>query len=262
MEHIRDIIKRTSSSDILKESRKLQDINENPVTTECPVCKGAGFIYPSTNGKPDYSITIPCHCVKNIHLSRRKEYLLKYCELPKKSDDMRFDNFEVYPEIKSAFKTAKTIASHPDRWWWVTFMGSNDTGKTHLAIAICKAWINQGVAAKYAYVPFLLDELREGYKLQNDNSFEQRFRRLCDVPLLVLDDLGKGKPSEWAIEKLETLVDYRAMNKLSLIVTTNKTIEEIQESVSFALGSRLVRYPEANIIEINAIEHILRNKNE
>ncbi len=133
-------------------------------------------------------------------------------------------------------------------------MGLHDTGKTHLAVSICKAWVDKGIAAKYVFVPLLLDELREGFGKQDNESYYARFKRFCEVPLLVLDDLGAESPTVWVQEKLETLVDYRYMNKLSLVVTTNKTIDEL----SPRLGSRLVRHPNAQLVAIRAEEYTMR----
>lgn len=169
-------------------------------------------------------------------------------------DYMGFENFKVYPEVKTAYSDAMFIASNPQKLTWVTFMGLNDTGKTHLAIAICKSWIEKGVAAKYAFVPLLLDELREGFNKEADSTYTERFKKFCEIPLLLLDDLGAESKTAWVQEKLETLVDYRYMNKKSLIVTTNLTFDEM----SPRLSSRLVRHPEAKLINISAKEYTLR----
>lgn len=266
MQHIKSIINNIGTSAEI--TRKLMTNPQAPETAKdtaentngCPICKGYGWVYPRINDKVDYSRSIPCRCMREINKKKRIEALLKYCELPPMAETMTFHNFEVYPEIKSAYHIAISIASNPNKLHWATFMGTNDTGKTHLAISICKEWIKQGVAAKYIYTPKLLDELRDSYNRQDDESFNYKFNRLCNVPLLVLDDLGKGKFTSWAIEKLETIVDNRYMNNVSLIVTTNKTIEEL-EDISPALRSRLMRHPNAILVAITAGEYTMRRNN-
>jgi len=170
------------------------------------------------------------------------------------ADDMNFSNFKVYQEVKEAYKAAKYVADNPQKNHWLVMMGSNDTGKTHLAISICKAWINKGIPSKYSFVPLLLDELREGFGKDGNESYTERFKRFCNVPLLVLDDLGAEVPKPWVQEKLETLIDYRLMNKLSLVVTTNKSMDELSPRMS----SRLVRHPDSILIAISASEYTMR----
>lgn len=215
-----------------------------------------GIIHPLNNNVPDYNKVIPCSCKKDIILSERRDNLLKYCELPPMASDMTFEKFIVYPEVKEAYDTAKRIATNPKELAWVTFMSGNDTGKTHLAVSICLEWIKHGVAAKYTFVPLLLDELREGFQKHSEDGYEARFKRFCNAPLLVLDDLGAESATNWVQEKLETLVDYRYMNQLSLVVTTNKSIDEL----SPRLGSRLVRHPQAELVSIVASEYTMRKK--
>jgi DNA replication protein DnaC len=55
------------------------------------------------------------------------------------------------------------------------------------------------------------------------------------VPLLVLDDLGVENSTSWVQEKLDTLVDYRLMHGLALVVTTNLTLEELPARISSRL---------------------------
>lgn len=220
----------------------------------CDICHGSGFIHPLVDSKTDYSRVITCVCMREKISNDRRKMLLKYCELPPMSEKMTFDNFKVYKEVRIAYETARDIAENTTGLHWVTFQGGNDTGKTHLAIAICKAWIEKGIVAKYAFVPLLLDELREGFRGEGVDSYQERFKRFCEVPLLVLDDLGAESTTNWVNEKLETLVDYRYMHNLSLVVTTNKSLDEL----SPRLESRLVRHPNAVLVTIMAKEYTLR----
>lgn len=252
MEHIREILNNLKPSQyqisIIEEN--MGDLSKvNP----CEYCGGSGYIHPIIDEVVDYSKVIPCVCIRDDLDRKKREILLRTCELPPMADKMGFSNFKVYPETKSAYLFAKRIASDAGGLYWVTFQGGNDTGKTHLVISICKEWIKNGIASKYTFVPLLLDELREGFKNEN-NDYDTRFKRICNIPLLILDDLGAESSTPWVNEKLETIVDYRYMNKLSLIVTTNKTIEEL----SPRLGSRLVRHPNAQIISTGVIEYTTR----
>lgn len=226
-------------------------------TLDCGICGGAGWVYCNVPmGHELFGRAVPCSCRQEAWKKERLVALERYCELPPMGESMTFGKFEVYPEVGEAYRVAKKVASSPNEFHWVMFTGLNDTGKTHLAMAICQEWIKQGVVAKYIFVPLLLDELREGFGRSGDERYEARFKRFCSVPLLVLDDLGAESPTRWVNEKLETLVDYRYMNNLSLVVTTNKTPEEL----SPRLGSRLVRHPKAQIVRVGCGEYALRKK--
>jgi len=225
---------------------------DTSLNNDCPYCGGYGLVHPCKNGVVDYASTIPCSCMAETYKKRRYETLLKYCELPPLTESMTFASFRVFPEVKRAFAEAKEMSAADHIW--ATFMGANDTGKTHLAVSVCRAWIKRGLAAKYCYVSLLLDELKEGFRRPVEDGYDVRFKAFCNVPLLVLDDLGAEYSTPWVLDKLETLVDYRYMNNLSLIVTTNKQVEEL----SPRLASRLVRHPHARLIDFGAEEYTLR----
>ncbi len=252
MEHIGKLIREFDRTKI--QSQIIVEENTDILLNkDCPYCRGNEYVHPLKNGVVDYTTVIPCSCMKEEYERKRQESLLKYCEIPPRAEEMSFESFEVYPEVKKAFKEAQAMAL-PGKIVWATFMGLNDTGKTHLAITICKAWIEKGVAAKYVYVPLLLDELREGFKRPVEDGYDVRFKSFCNVPLLLLDDLGTEHSTLWVQEKLETIVDYRFMNNLSLIVTTNKSFDEM----SPRLASRLVRHPNAKIVNIVTEDYTLR----
>ena len=89
--------------------------------------------------------------------------------------------------LKGVYEAALAMAAGELKW--LTLVGPVDTGKTHLAIAICRRWLSDGKVARYVYVPLLLDELRGGYE-DKERSYDERLRHFMDVPLLVMDDLG------------------------------------------------------------------------
>lgn len=245
----------TTQTNLSRESGDTSQSGELSNLTTCEVCHGFGWVYCNVPiGHTLYGQAMPCNCRRDILRQEKLQVLLRYCELPPMSESMTFERFKVYPEVKEAFDVAKQVASSSSEISWVTFTGINDTGKTHLAVAICREWINQGVSAKYIFVPLLLDELREGFKQSGNDSYEERFKRFCTVPLLILDDLGAQSNTVWVNEKLETLVDYRLMHNLSLIVTTNKNIDEL----SPRMGSRLIRHPKAVVVQVGREEYTLR----
>lgn len=156
---------------------------------------------------------------------------------------MTFELYQPRPAATYAWHAAQAVAYAEQKW--LTIMGGVNRGKTHLAVAICRRWLQRGKLARYAYVPLLLDELRRGFGATGENSYEARWDMFLRVPLLVLDDLGAENPTPWVQERLDTLLDARLMAGLSLVVTTNLNLDEIPERIR----SRLQRGGEIVAIE-------------
>jgi len=217
----------------------------------CRICRDAHFVHPlKGDGKPDYSTVVPCKCVREQIERERMQRLLRYYELPTGTAHMTFENFKVSPKLQEAYDLAVQVAEDTGKVTWLTLMSGADRGKTHLAVAICRRWLHRGKPARYAYVPLLFEELRRGFQEEGDRSYEARFDRFLNVPLLVLDDLGAEYRTGWVHEKLDTIIDYRLMQALPLVVTTNTPMDELP----FRIASRLRRSPNSRVVVIDAPE--------
>ena len=213
----------------------------------CTICKDAHFVYPLDDaGKPNYQTVVPCVCVMASLEERKRQRIRQHCELPPKSKGMTFDSFEMAPGLEEALEAAYAIATEPqERPNWLTLSSDTNRGKTHLLVAICRHWLQEGRLARYAYVPLLLEELRRGFRQEGDYSYEARFDLLQNVPLLALDDLGVESRSPWVNEKLDTIIDARLMKDLALVVTTNTPMNQLP----FRIRSRLQRNGKVVIID-------------
>jgi len=223
----------------------------------CPICRDARFVHPHTEeGKVDYSTVVPCQCVREQVERERRQSLLRYCELPAGTAHMTFGNFKPSPRLQKAYDLAVQVANGVSEISWLTLTAGADRGKTHLAVAICRRWLQMGKPARYAFVPLLLEELRRGFHEGGDRSYEARFDRFLNVPLLVLDDLGAEYRTSWVQEKLDTIIDYRLMNGLPLVVTTNTPVDELP----FRIASRLRRSSGSRVVFIDAPEFRKRKR--
>jgi DNA replication protein DnaC len=86
------------------------------------------------------------------------------------------------------------------------------------------------VPALFLTVPDLLDTLRFAYD-SVDTTFEERFDQIRNAGLLVLDDFGTQNATGWAQEKLFQIINYRYINKLPLVITTNLALDEIEPRI-------------------------------
>jgi DNA replication protein DnaC len=101
------------------------------------------------------------------------------------------------------------------------FDGPVGTGKTSLAILVAKAARDAGRSYAVYPVPRLLAEIKRTFDRDASDSYMSFFRRLCTVDILVLDDLGAEKQTEWVLEQLYSIVNERWQDRRSIVVTTN-----------------------------------------
>lgn len=120
------------------------------------------------------------------------------------------------------------------------------TGKTSWAckimgyyfrkIAFRSGLENEGL---YIYLPTFLEDLRSYY----DNptpEFDEELEMVKKCKLLIMDDLGAEKPSEWVAERLLSFINTRVSNGLSTIYTSNISIDELGAKMGKRIRSRIV----------------------
>ncbi len=130
--------------------------------------------------------------------------------------------------IEMAFNQSRVYAQSMNGW--LLLQGSYGCGKTHLAAAIANFAVGMGVPTLFLTVPDLLDMLRFAYGA-TDTTFEERFDEIRNANLLILDDFGTQNATAWAQEKLFQIINYRYINKLPLVVTTNLSLTEIEARI-------------------------------
>ena len=118
---------------------------------------------------------------------------------------------------------------------WLLLQGGFGCGKTHLAASIANYAVEMGVPTLFLTVPDLLDMLRFSFDSE-DTTFEGRFNEIRDASLLVLDDFGTQNATGWAQEKLFQVINYRYINRLPLVITTNLSLDEIEARIRSRLA--------------------------
>ena len=127
--------------------------------------------------------------------------------------------------------------------------GANGVGKTYKAAGILCHWIeslnykqllNCSEAGNYPVfitVPELLMKIRNCFSLQQcEESVVEKYSR---CPVLVLDDLGVEKTTEWVLQTLYIILNNRYSNYMQTIITSNLTIEEIGDKLGDRIASRI-----------------------
>ncbi|MBE3597555.1 MAG: ATP-binding protein [Limnochordaceae bacterium] len=115
-------------------------------------------------------------------------------------------------------------------------VGPPGTGKTTFAVAMLRAAMARTLACGAFWpVADLLDALRP----REDRTARVRIDELVRLPLLVLDDLGVERPTEWGLEQLDRLIDGRYREEGPLIVTANLARKQLANAVGERIASRL-----------------------
>lgn len=101
--------------------------------------------------------------------------------------------------------------------------GSVGTGKTYLAGCIANALMEQEVAVRMTNFAAILNDL-----VGTVNGRNAYIERLCSFQLLILDDFGMERGTEYGLEQVYNVIDSRYRSRRPLIVTTNLTLSELQ----------------------------------
>jgi len=182
---------------------------------------------------PDFGKAIPCECRHKEMEESRLSDLWRISNLGLLSR-MTFDNFvpEGYglnPEkrgnLRRAYELVKEFAENPKGW--LVLFGGYGCGKTHLAAAIANHRLSQGKPSLFVVVPDLLDHLRAAFSPTSEVPYDERFEEVRTAPLLILDDLGTQSTTPWAQEKLYQIVNYRYNARLPMVITSNRSLEEL-----------------------------------
>ncbi len=191
-------------------------------------------------GDPRFGRLESCVCRSADVAEGARQRLFELSRLDRLSH-LTFENFEIRGNKNAKFMTpqdahnlqttrdaAEDFARAPKGW--LLLEGGYGCGKTHLAAAIANFAVSMGRPTLFITVPDLLDTLRFSYN-DPETTFEARFEEVRNADLLVLDDFGTQNATGWAQEKLFQIMNYRYINKLPTVITTNLMLDEIESRI-------------------------------
>ena len=178
---------------------------------------------------------------------------------PQMLERMSFETFDVrgnnpsaaqQASLEGALKAAKSFSKELEGWLLIT--GETGAGKTHLAVAIAGAQIEQGKPAVFAFVPNLMDYLRSTFHPESSVRYDSLFEEIKNTPLLILDDFGKERKSDWAVEKLYQIVAHRHNLRLPMVITS---MREFKDEGGDPILSRILDESIRNQVVIDAPDY-------
>jgi DNA replication protein DnaC len=189
----------------------------------CPKCDGMGMI---VIRRPDGTQAAePCEC----RYERRIARLLTRAGIPRRYEHCILESFDISKDAHDSLRSARLMAekfvtAYPldtdGRGLLLT--GSIGVGKTHLAVGILQALIlEKGVHGLFCDYRELLKEIQNSYNPQVATTELEILKPVFDAEVLVIDELGAAKPTDWVWDTVAHILNTRYNDKRTTLITTN-----------------------------------------
>ncbi|GMV67298.1 MAG: hypothetical protein AMXMBFR75_30900 [Candidatus Hinthialibacteria bacterium] len=217
----------------LRDIQSLQKKKPGPTDDEeCPVCDGYGYIITETTVKI-------CDCLKQ----RQQERRLRNACIPLRYKNKTLDSFKADIDTRRlAVRQVRRFLQEFDQsneCPGLFLYGAPGTGKTHLSIGVLKELIQKGQSGLFYNMVTLVDDLRKQSSGSLAQDEEERLARLNQADVLVLDDLGAGRLTDFVQERIYAVIDQRYSQNRCLVVTSNLGLRKLEEQVTYPVLSRV-----------------------
>ncbi|MBE6737262.1 MAG: ATP-binding protein [Ruminococcaceae bacterium] len=229
-------------ADVLRDNGYPLDYMEPHYT--CPLCEDTAYV--EKDGKTVYcqcflELLKQCACdeinkLSPLSLSTFDTFNLEYYPY-----DSNADGVTPYTRMSKILNYCKNYAKNfTGKGKSLLMRGATGLGKTHLSLAIANEVLQKGYYAVYVSAPSILSKLD---RLHFNHEFEEEQAitdTLCDCDLLIIDDLGTEFASSFTKSAIYNIFNNRLLQNKPMIINTNMTIRELENSYSQRFVSRIM----------------------
>jgi DNA replication protein DnaC len=254
---------------IVPEGRETEQDRPQPPSggaDACPFCFGSGMeVIPGKGARR-------CRC----RSQERRASSLGAARIPRRYQHCSIHNFDNAGEEPSKYfalgEADRIIKEYPvegrTEGRGLLFMGPVGVGKTHLAVAILRELVQlYGIEGLFYQSGSLLKEIQDSYNPISQTSELRVLAPVFDAEVLVLDELGASKPTDWVRDTLLQIINTRYNDKKLTIFTTNylddrvsEKKETLEDRIGVRLRSRLYEMCKTVMIEGDDYRRKLENR--
>jgi DNA replication protein DnaC len=189
----------------------------------CGICGGSGLRVVQENGR---QFAQDCVC----RIERRVQRMVGRAHIPKRYEHCTLENYETkFPSSHRSLGAAhlrarKFVESYPleTAGTGLLLTGSIGVGKTHLAVGILQALVSErGATGLFYDYRDLLKQIQNSYNAQVRETELEILRPVFEAEVLVLDELGASKPTDWVWDTVAHILNTRYNDRRTTIITTN-----------------------------------------
>jgi len=209
-------------------TREVNNLIKAP-TEVCPLCEGTGWktVPAASNGLLSINDRRVTRC--DCQLRARAQSVLLSARIPRRYEHCELANYDTdfpgaHPSLAEAHFVAQNFAKKCDPRGdkGLLIIGKIGTGKTHLAVGIIKELIlDRGIACLFYDYRELLKEIQNSYNSTVQTTELDVLRPVFETDVLVLDELGAVKPTEWVWDTVSLILNTRYNDNRTTIITTN-----------------------------------------
>jgi len=237
------ILERTIKNMILDSKKFCKYCSKEKKSLEIEIAGIKRTVYPNCNCESD-AYEKEKEMDKQKEKKRRIEIITKQSRLGTRFKQCTFDNFKIREGTENAYNTTldyvTNFNSYKQTGKGLLLTGIAGTGKTHLVASITNYLLEELVSVVFVVVPDLLQDIRSTYNYNGEEVESKIMYGLNECDLLILDDIGVEKKSDWTTEKIFTIINTRYSNQKPIIYTTNCNSNELEERIGNRAFSRII----------------------